>query len=616
MPFRPIYEARAAAAWFLAFAYFQYEVMFGNGPTALMMGLGLVCLVASAHRANQALKITTLRASLSGRAMEKMPASELRRFCKDPDQVWLGFGFDWKPEHAQRLYELSKSDYRQWVLPAWLARLLGVNVLAQPESEIGLPYIHGVEPKEGPLYRPLVNFEGGTCIAGTTQSGKGVMLSILIAQAIYRGDVVIIFDPKNSSRLKNNVIRACRDAGRDDPLEFHPAFPERGVRLDPMFNWQKPTELASRIQSIMPPDTTGAFAAFGWNAVNVVVQGLVEVEERPNLLKLAQYIEAGIEGVLQACLEKHFRTEAPANWRECIRPYMKAAQDTRKRPSDTASDLLMAYVAYYERELAPHRRNKVIDAQIAVFRHPREHYQKVTANLLPILSMLTSGTLGRSLAPDPFDVEDQRPIMNLEKVVNGGHVLYVALDSLPDPAVASAIGAIFLADLAALAGMRYNSGRRGPRISLFVDEVSNVINQPLIEILNKGAESGIYATCAMQTFADLARRLGSDDAARMALGNMNTLIALRSKDRPTQEYITETFGKTYISDVVESFITGQNQQVFDFSGAYSRRLGRTREEIVPSDVLGKLPNLQYFGSVAGGRIVKGRIPIIDPGQVV
>ncbi len=500
-------------------------------------------------------------------------------------------------------------------MPGWLARLLGLKFRAQPDNEIGIPFIHGLDPNEGPIYRPLVNFEGGTCIAGTTQSGKGVFLSILIAQAIYRGDVVIVFDPKNSSRLKNNVIRACRDAGRDDPLEFHPAFPERGVRLDPMFNWGKPTELASRIQSIMPPDTTGAFAAFGWNAVNVVVQGLVEVEERPNLMKLAQYIEAGIEGVLQACLEKYFSTQAPANWREAIRPYLKAAQETRKRPSETASDLLMAYVAYYERELAPHRRSKVIDAQIAVFRHPREHYQKVTANLLPILSMLTSGVLGRSLAPDPFDPDDRRPIMNLQKVVNGRHVLYVALDSLPDPAVASAIGAIFLADLAALAGMRYNSGERGARISLFVDEVSNVINQPLIEILNKGAESGIYATCAMQTFADLARRLGSEDAARMALGNLNTLIALRSKDRPTQDFITETFGKTYIKSVDETFAAVQDQRFVDFSGAHSRRMTERREEIVPADILGKLPNMQYFASVSGGRIVKGRVPIVDPGAL-
>ena len=137
---------------------------------------------------------------------------------------------------------------RPWAVGRWLWAA-GVG---QPEAEVGLPYIHGVEPREHPLHRPLVNFEGGTIIVGTTQSGKGVTLSVLASQAVYRGDVVIIIDPKNSNRLKSNVVCACQEAGRADAfLEFHPAFPERGVRFDPLFNWQKPTELASRIQSVM-----------------------------------------------------------------------------------------------------------------------------------------------------------------------------------------------------------------------------------------------------------------------------------------------------------------------------------------------------------------------------
>jgi conjugal transfer pilus assembly protein TraD len=99
----------------------------------------------------------------------------------------------------------------------------------------------------------------------------------------------------------------------------------------------------------------------------------------------------------------------------------------------------------------------VIDAQVRTFRHNREHYQKITANLLPILSMLTSGDLGASLSPDP-SIGDKRPIMNFEKIERAGHVLYMCLDSLPDPSVASAIGALAIADLAARAGMRYNLG--------------------------------------------------------------------------------------------------------------------------------------------------------------
>jgi conjugal transfer pilus assembly protein TraD len=301
-------------------------------------------------------------------------------------------------------------------------------------------------------------------------------------------------------------------------------------------------------------------------------------------------------------------------WRE-LPEMRKLLADARRgdvrRPTERASSELAAYAAYYEQHVPISERSKVIDAQLRTFRHPREHYQKITANLLPILSMLTSGSLGRSLSPDPFDPDDCRPIMNMEKIVRGGHVLYMCLDSLPDPAVASAIGAIFLADLSAFAGMRYNLGG-DRRISVFVDEVANVINQPLIEILNKGAESGIHTTCAMQTIADLAKRLGSEAAARQALGNLNNLLALRSKDRPTQDFIVETFGKTAIHTLRVGLNHAADAHLGDFSSAYSAQVTEVMQEFVPADVLGKLPDLQYFASVSGGRLLKGRFAILNP----
>jgi len=615
MPWRRAYEAYAAIAWGLALLYFVVIGVTGTIPRQLALPLSIACFAMGVWRVAQALHILILRAALCGRAVEVIGTDALALYCPEPASVFLGFGFEWQPVHSQRLYELAKIDYREFSLsPRWL-QLLGYGPKPQPDAEIGLPYIHGVEPQEVPLYRPLQNFEGGTLLVGTTQSGKGVALANLITQAIRRGDVVIVIDPKNSRRLKRVVERACTDyRDQDTFLEFHPAFPERGVRLDFTFNWQKPTEIASRIQSIMPPDTAGAFSAFGWDAVNVVVQGLVEIEERPNLVKLTKYIEGGIEPVLEGSLRRYYDQTLGAGWHDL--PAMKkllndAQRGNLKRPSEAASADLMAFVAYYEHHIAQNQRNKVIDAQVRTFRHNREHYQKITANLLPILSMLTSGDLGRSLSPDPFDADDTRPIMNFEKIERASHVLYMCLDSLPDPSVASAIGALALADQAARAGMRYNLGIYR-RIALFVDEVANVINQPLIEILNKGAEGGIFTTCAMQTLADLAKRLGSEDAARMALGNLNNLIALRTKDRPTQDFVVETFGKTAIHTVRVGLSHGSDAHLGDFSSSYSAQLTESLEEMVPAEVLGKLPNLQYFASVSGGRIIKGRFPILDP----
>ncbi|MBX3602434.1 MAG: conjugative transfer system coupling protein TraD [Rubrivivax sp.] len=614
MPWRPAYEMWAGAAWLAGLLSFVYLGGRGLITSAVALGLALMALMMAAHRMRQGLRVLTVRASLSGKAMQIITTRKLETLTRDPSQVFLGFGFEWLPVHSQRLYELAKINYKDYAVSPHLLRLLGFAVSPQPDSEIGLPYIHGVEAKEHALYRPLQNFEGGTLLVGTTQAGKGVALGNFLTQAVRRGDVVVFIDPKNSRRLKRVVQRACEDYREADTfMEFHPAFPETGVRLDFTFNWQKPTEIASRIQSIMPVDTGGAFTAFGWDAVNVVVQGLVNLEDRPNLLKLTRYIEGGIEPVLEASLQRFFDRQLGHGWRDSqeMRALLQtAARGGIKKPSEVATPQLLAFVSYYEQRISQTQRDKVIDSQIRVFRHNREHYQKITANLLPILSMLTSGDLGQSLSPDPFDLDDKRPIMNFEKIERGGNVLYMCLDSLPDPSVASAIGALAIADLAARAGMRYNLGS-SRRITLVVDEIANVINQPLIEILNKGAEGGIHSICAMQTLADLAKRLGSEDAARMALGNLNNLFALRSKDRPTQDFIVETFGKTGIHTMRVGLNQGADTHLGDWSAGKSVQVTESMEERVPVDILGKLPNLQYFGSVAG-RLVKGRFAILNP----
>ena len=76
----------------------------------------------------------------------------------------------------------------------------------------------------------------------------------------------------------------------------------------------------------------------------------------------------------------------------------------------------------------------------------------------------------------------------------------------------------------------------------------------------------------MQTLADLADRLGSEEAARMAVGNLNNLIALRSKDRPTQDFIVETFGKTAIHTMRIGLNTAADAHLGDFTSAHTTQV--------------------------------------------
>lgn len=531
------------------------------------------------------------------------------------ENVWFGMGFPWTPVEAQKLEELSRVPRDVMTVPPGI-RPLVTKDRGLSEKEIGSPILHGVGPGEAPIERPIRSLGGGTLLVGTTQAGKGVMLTSLIAQAILRGDAVIVIDPKSSKRLRGAIHAACAAAGREPPHEFHPAFPARGVRLDPLGSWTRATEIASRVTAILPPESDGVFTSFAWEAVHVMSMGLLFAGEKPSLGKFRRILAEGIEPLFAKCLDISLEKHVPY-WRDRVIAIMEVeAASLSAPPGSRASLSLLARAALWERSVSEDQKEPEVAGLLSVFRHSREHYAKITASLVPALSMLTSGPLGKSLSPDPDDIEDDRPIVTVDRVLDAGGVLYLGLDALPDPQVAGSLGALILSDMAASAGRRYNLDRSGDEaasISLFVDETANVINRPLIEILNKGMEAGIQTTCAMQTIADLEARLGSRAAARMVLGNLNNLIALRTKDQETQKFVAEAFGRTTVWETSASFAsTADSSPIPRFRASVSRGLSGRRETVVPTEALGMLPNLEFFASLSGGKLWKGRVPILLP----
>ena len=210
MPWRRAYEIYAGAAWLMAMAFFAAVGATHQLPRPLALPLALLCFAMGLLRIAQGVHTLVLRASLSGRARGRSRSSA-------PASWPVGAASPTRCSSASASNggRCIRSACTNWprsttassrVSPRLLA-LLGYDPKPQPDAEIGLPYIHGVEPREVPLHRPLQNFEGGTLLVGTTQSGKGVALASLITQAVRRGDVVIVIDPKNSRRLKR-VTRA------------------------------------------------------------------------------------------------------------------------------------------------------------------------------------------------------------------------------------------------------------------------------------------------------------------------------------------------------------------------------------------------------------------------
>lgn len=127
-------------------------------------------------------------------------------------------------------------------------------------------------------------------------------------------------------------------------------------------------------------------------------------------------------------------------------------------------------------------------------------------NLLPLLGMLTNGKMGELLSPDDFP--NPRPKFDSSSIVNEQFVFWLGLDSLSDAEVGQRVGALILSDLASVAGARFNfvdPDKMRP-VNIFVDEAAEVLNEPFIQLLNKGRGAALRLYVATQTIADFAAK--------------------------------------------------------------------------------------------------------------
>jgi len=250
--------------------------------------------------------------------------------------------------------------------------------------------------------------------------------------------------------------------------------------------------------------------------------------------------------------------------------------------------------------------------------HNREHFQKMIASLIPILSMLTSGTLQTLLSPKPDDEHDAKKVADIASIINEKKVLYIGLDSLADSIVGSAIGSIMLADLTAVASDRYNffkkdpTNKRMPPVNVFIDEAAEVVNDPTVQLLNKSRGAGFRVVVATQTLADLEVRTGTSSGARQIIGNINNWLILRIIDAETQKYIAEALPKTAVKSMDLAYRSASDStDPLVFSTTYQESLKEKDIELFPAALLGILPNFHYFCRLADGTTWKGKLPILE-----
>ena len=603
---RPNYESASALVWFFAMGITLVMSFYSTLPLIGFMGTASLCGVLCLYRLSRALPIWQKHRNIKGKplsflALDQKHCLKLREE-NSTEGLWLGWGFQWQREHGQRAWDLLRSD----------------NVPLKTKQTLGAHWIHGMSHHEQPLYQPLEQIEMHTLIIGVPGSGKTRLFDLLVTQAVLRNEPVIIIDPKGDHDLARHTRRSCELSGEPNRfVKFHPGFPGDSIRINLLQHFNRSSELASRIAGLMPSGGDNApFQAFAQKAVDAVVQGYLLCGQRPTLVLIRQGLEAGVAKLLIKAPTIICIRHSPDAEKQMNRHEKKEGTKPSIKQTDNPDATARRWIMLYRNTVMPESPCTDVEGLISLFEHDRAHYGKMIATLLPALGMLTGGPLAALLSPDPTDINDSRLCSHTAALIEQQKVLYFGLDALSDPMVGKAIGQLLLADLAAVAGDRYNYGNTEndnniKPINLFIDEAAEVLCPQLLSLLNKGRGAQFRLYVATQTLADFEAQLGSRAAAHQLIDNCNHLICLRTQNPDTQKFITDKLPPVrYRYFIRNQGMSTDTHKPLEFTGNLSEQQLEESGDLFPPQLLGELPNLEYVARLGGGRLLKGRILIL------
>lgn len=634
---RPLYEFRAVVAWLAAAIWcFGWALALDFGGLAISLLMGTSLLMA-AWRLSSGLSLARMKLALIGKPVSFITTTQLQSALpKLGNNLWLGWGYRWEPRHTRRAYEVMKRDIAEIYPPSWVLKMLGEK--RDPAAERGMQWIHGLETEEKDILAPFDSLKGHCAVIATTGAIKTRLVSLILYQLAARGDAVIVIDPKGDPELRE-IGRSCA-ASIGAPERFlmmHPAFASESTRMDLLKNWDRVSQVASRVSLVLSSEDS-TFKDFCWNAVHSITNGMKFVGRRVNIvsLKTAMQSRVSVERLAEEALLRFFSTDGlPFQDRiqEEIAKLGFAGKPGKGKQSmviETGSVELTAMIQVFNKDLAEDRpeamrRNvpekpEEIRGLLAILEADKQWFNKMIVSITPMLTKLSTDDLRGLLSPDYEDLNDTRPIMDMMRVVKGKHILYVGTDTLADPSVGHALAAMLLADASSVAAEIYNHGIEGDdgsqprRIHVFVDEWGDVMCEPLIQLANKGRGAGIFIWALGQTISDLTDAFGGEkDKALRFMGNMNNLIVGATQDSATMELVSEKFGMTSIQTRSQSQSTGSKTEDtgLEFSVNRGESISDTKTELFPPSLLPGMPDLQYVAMLNRSEFHKGRIPVLQ-----
>ncbi|KTD56739.1 conjugative coupling factor TraD [Legionella santicrucis] len=595
-------------------------------------GISLLCL--GSFRGWQAVRIKRFH-----RRLIRMPYYALSTVEIPLSQKWLfiGKGFRWLPQHTQRLHQIKQihnesfmqrgktyqaaREYCKKHESNLLSHLLNSPYRLNPfKPDLpvgGSLYLHGLGEKDKPIYIPQEVRVGHTFVVGTTRVGKTRLASILINQDIRNGDAVIVVDPKGDLELVRDMYSACAAAKRlDDFRVVHLGFPELSAHYNPLKNYDQISEVATRITDAIAAEGEGKqFAAFAWKYVNIVAICLEEMQQPITYQTIAFYISR-LDQLLMTYADATMPLHYPDYHNQVEK--MLAEHDCRMDkhgkvppPMDRTQAVIKYLKSHISKTITSGNVESLHD-QIIIDLYDaaimdKTYYDKITASVGPVLS-----EINKSNASGIFSSHKNPHEIELMDAIKHKKVIYIGLDSLTNPNIAQAVGKAFLSDLVSTAGKIYKESNAHYRLNLHCDELSEIIQDSFVKILNKAGGAGFQVTAYAQTKQDMEVALGNKAKAEVTEGNFNTLIMLRVKNEETANLLVKSLaqvgvvGHTQVSMVND---TPHGEDGVYFNTTNEDRVQTTAVSMIDVNDIISLPKGQAFILVNGGELYKVRIPL-------
>lgn len=604
--------------------------------SSVNIGVASAFLMFGIYRAKQGITIIRYK-----RNVKRLPFYSLtsKQIPVSNKYLFIGKGFKWEQIHLQRIILCRREEYKRFVEPTFLYKaarqweqthetgfitsVINSNRWFNPVKPLppvgGNPFLHGVELNEVDIMIPNVDRAGHTLVLGTTGVGKTRLLEVLVTQDIARGDVTIVIDPKGDSDLLMRMyIEALRNGRQDEFYVFHLGYPEISARYNAIGRFSRITEVAQRVSAPLAGEgNSAAFKEFAWRFVNIVTKALIELGRRPDYIQINRYTN-NMDLLFLEYAQHYFAKNDPSAW-NTISEMAGKVNDKNVSLAMRGRDKLV--VALYDYIAVKRIHDDVLEGLRSAIQYDKTYFDKIVASLMPFLEKLTTGKTAQLLAPNYLDINDERPIFDWEQIIRKKGIVYIGLDALSDAVVGSAVGNSMLADLVSIAGYIYKYGvddglpgenRSKVNVCLHTDEVTEIMGDEFIPLVNKARGAGINVNAYTQTISDVEVKVGSLAKAGQVQGNFNNIIMLRVRETKTAELITSQLPKVDIYK--NTVVSGANDTpspdvATDFTSSTQDRISTESISLLEPSELIQLPRGQAFVLTNGGVLYKVRIPL-------